>query len=158
VEIGAPFNPYRVFQGSFAPFWLLEDQRLGGGAKLCYIRLLGFTGKDGHCYPSLGTLGASLGVSERQARVYIRELQAAGLISVEQRGLRRTDVYLFLWTAELDSLDSIPHGALNLPLGGMSESSASSDCQSTSGPARKECSGQDRTSTASYFPSQNDVF
>ena len=32
----------------------------------------------------------------------------------------------------------------------MSESGASSECQSTSGPARKECSGQDRNPTARH--------
>ena len=41
MKVGAPFNPYRIFQGAFAPFWLLEHRGLGAGAKLCYIRLLG---------------------------------------------------------------------------------------------------------------------
>ncbi|HEY1212718.1 MAG TPA: helix-turn-helix domain-containing protein [Bryobacteraceae bacterium] len=72
MKVGAPFNPYRVFQGSFAPYWLLEHRGISAGAKLCYIRLLGFAGKDARCYPSLETLGASLGVSDRQARDYVK--------------------------------------------------------------------------------------
>jgi hypothetical protein len=56
VKIGAPFNPYKIFQGAFAPYWLLEHRGLAAGAKLCYIRLLGFAGKDARCYPSLETL------------------------------------------------------------------------------------------------------
>ena len=78
MKIGVPFNPYRVFQGAFAPFWLLEHRGLGAGAKLCYIRLLGFAGRDGRCYPSVETLGNSLGVSDRQALDYVKELEGLG--------------------------------------------------------------------------------
>src|SRR5438105_3877943 len=109
MRIGSPFNPYKVFQGVFAPYWILEHRGIGSGAKLCYIRLLGFAGKDARCYPSLETLGRSLGVSDRQARDYVKELERAGLIAAEQRGLRRTNVYFFLWTAELEKLShSVP--------------------------------------------------
>src|SRR3954454_5435883 len=104
MKVGAPFNPYKVFQGAFAPYWILEHRGISAGAKLCYIRLLGFAGKDARCYPSLETLGAGLGVSDRQARDYVKELERAGLITVDQRGLRKTNVYLFLWTPELDEL------------------------------------------------------
>lgn len=112
MRVGAPFNPYKVFQGVFAPYWLLEQRGIGTGAKLCYIRLLGFAGKDARCYPSLETLGKSLGVSDRQARDYVKELERAALITTKQRGLRRTNVYLFLWTAELEQLStSVPAGS-----------------------------------------------
>ena len=66
--------------------------------------MLGFAGRDGRCYPSVETLGHSVGVSDRQARDYVKELERAGLIVIEQRGLRKTNVYLFVWTAELDRL------------------------------------------------------
>ena len=112
MRVGAPFNPYKVFQGVFAPYWILEHRGIGTGAKLCYIRLLGFAGKDARCYPSLETLGKSLGVSDRQARDYVKELERIGLITSEQRGLRRTNIYLFLWTAELERLShSVPDGS-----------------------------------------------
>src|SRR5438128_1691284 len=74
--------------------------------KLSHIRLLGFAGKDARCYPSLEKLGASLGVSERQARDYVKELERCGFIVVEQRGLRKTNSYLFVWTAELERLSN----------------------------------------------------
>ena len=88
MKVGSPFNPYKVFQGVFAPYWVLEHRGISSGAKLCYIRLLGFAGRDARCYPSLDTLGASLGVSQRQARDYVKELERALLIAVGQRGLR----------------------------------------------------------------------
>ena len=143
MTIGAPFNPFRVFQGVFAPFWILEHRKLGAGAKLCYIRLLGFAGKDARCYPSLDTLGLSLGVSARQARDYVKELERAGLIASEQRGLRRTNVYVFIWTAELEQmLNSVPDKP---------DDSGSSDADRPSErfSERNTCSGQDRNTPRS---------
>jgi hypothetical protein len=138
VKVGAPFNPYRVFQGSFAPYWLLEHRGISAGAKLCYIRLLGFAGKDARCYPSLETLGASLGVSDRQARDYVKELERQGLIVIEQRGLRKTNVYLFVWTAELEFLlNAVPNASAD-------PDEVEDDSPPGSPPDRNNCSGQDR--------------
>ena len=138
MTIGAPFNPYKVFQGVFAPYRLLERRGLGAGAKLCYIRLLGFAGKDARCYPSLEKLGTSLGVSERQARDYVKELERSGLIVIEQRGLRKTNVYLFVWTVELEQLvSSVPED----PDDPNDQDDGTS--QNTSAD-RNDCSGQDR--------------
>jgi hypothetical protein len=41
MQVGSPFDPYKVFQGIFAPYWLLEHRGISTGPKLCYIRLLG---------------------------------------------------------------------------------------------------------------------
>jgi hypothetical protein len=40
---------------------VLGHRGIGAGAKLCYIRLLGFAGKDARCYPSLETSVPALG-------------------------------------------------------------------------------------------------
>jgi helix-turn-helix protein len=141
LKVGAPFNPYRIFQGSFAPYWLLEHRGISAGAKLCYVRLLGFAGKDARCYPSLETLGASLGVSDRQARDYVKELQREGLIAIEQRGLRKTNVYLFVWTKELDRLmNSVPDASAD------PDEAAGGETPPASPPDRNDGSTQDRNS------------
>lgn len=60
MKVGAPFNPYKVLQGAFAPYWILEHRGIGGGAKLCYIRLLGFGfGADGIRVDSKGNIWSS---------------------------------------------------------------------------------------------------
>lgn len=140
MKVGVPFNPYRVFQGAFAPYWLLEHRGISAGAKLCYIRLLGFAGKDARCYPSLETLGTSLGVSDRQARDYVKELERQGLIVIEQRGLRKTNVYLFVWTAELERIMSA------VPDGSADPDDIENESPPGSPPDRNNCSGQDRNS------------
>jgi hypothetical protein len=53
MRVEAPFNPYKVFQGVFSPYWVLEHRGIGTGVNLCYIRLLGFAGRDARCYKSL---------------------------------------------------------------------------------------------------------
>lgn len=140
MKVGVPFNPYRVFQGAFAPYWLLEHRGISAGAKLCYIRLLGFAGKDARCYPSLETLGFSLGVSDRQARDYVKELERRGLIVIEQRGLRKTNVYLFVWTAELERLMSA------VPDRSADPDEFENERPPGSPPDRNKCSGQNRNS------------
>jgi hypothetical protein len=150
LKVGAPFNPYRVFQGSFAPYWLLQHRGISAGAKLCYVRLLGFPGRDARCYPSLETLGASLGVSERQARDYVKELERSGFIAVEQRGLRKTNAYLFVWTAELERLvNAVPESGEELDEsdGGPPQGSLP-DRNNGSGPDRKHGSAPDRNSSS----------
>jgi Helix-turn-helix domain len=52
---------------------ILEHRGISTGAKLCYIRLLGYAGKAARCYPSLEKLGKGLGVSDPQARDYVKE-------------------------------------------------------------------------------------
>jgi hypothetical protein len=148
MNVGTPFNPYRVFQGAFAPYWLLEHRGISTGAKLCYIRLLGFAGKDARCYPSLERLGTSVGVSERQARDYVKELERSGLIVVEQRGLRKTNVYLFVWTVELERLsNSVPDSGDNPDeTGGGTLPASPSDRNNRSGQDRNHASAPDRNS------------
>src|SRR5688572_3926181 len=64
---GTPFNPYRMWVGSFIPNWLMR-QKISPGAKLAYARLAQYAGKDGQCYPSQKDLADELGVGERMAR------------------------------------------------------------------------------------------
>jgi biotin operon repressor len=135
VTVGAPFNPYKIFQGVLAPYWILEHKGIGSGAKLCYNRLLGFAGKDARFCPSLERLGTSLGVSERQARDYVKELERAGLVVIEQRGLRKTNLYLFLCTKELEQL-------INRVLGRPNDPDEPDGTPQQGGPSEgKQCSG-----------------
>src|ERR1035437_1745527 len=89
-------NPYKMWVGSFVPYWLLCRREVSQGAKLCYARLAQFAGEDGLCYPKQTTLAAEVGVTERTARDYIRELEEFNLIESVQNGLRRANNYYFL--------------------------------------------------------------
>jgi hypothetical protein len=70
---------------------------VSAGAKLCYAALTRYAGQDGRCFPRQKLLAAELGVSERQVRRYLRELEQAGLLRTTRRGLNDPNSYTFLW-------------------------------------------------------------
>lgn len=89
-------NPYRLFVGAFVPNWLMEWSVPSMGAKLCYAKLCQFADKDsGIAWPSVDVLAEGLGVDERQARRYTKELEDIGLIEVERKGLGMSNRYRF---------------------------------------------------------------
>src|SRR5262249_15404111 len=97
---GEPFNPYRMFNGLFIPEGLARCSWISGGAKLAWGRLARYAGEDGCCYPTVKTLGAEIGVGERQAQKYIAELERTALIRRVSRfaeGAQTSNAFEFLW-------------------------------------------------------------
>jgi hypothetical protein len=97
---GEPFNPYRLFTGLFIPEGLACCTSISAGAKLAWGRLARYAGMDGQCYPTVKTLGAEIGVGERQAQKYVGELERAKLIRRVSRFARRaqtSNAFEFLW-------------------------------------------------------------
>ena len=97
---GDPFNPYRLFTGLFIPEGLARCSLISAGAKLAWGRLARYAGSDGRCYPTVKTLGAEIGVGERQAQKYLAELEQAKLIRRVSRFTRRaqtSNAFEFLW-------------------------------------------------------------
>jgi hypothetical protein len=89
-------NPYKMWIGSFIPNWLLQRVELSPGAKLCYARLCQFARKaDGVAYPGQKTLATELGISGRQVRRYLKELEKCNLIAIEQIGRTCSNRYRF---------------------------------------------------------------
>lgn len=109
LEVGKPFNPYRMFHGSFVPNWLMPITDLTPGAKLCYARLAQYSGKNGSCYPTLDALALALGVGGRQVARYIKELSQCGLLGYVKNKFGASNRYIFLWhrwMQEEDEADS----------------------------------------------------
>lgn len=102
---GERFNPYRMFVGAMTPNWLMRIPGLSPGAKLCYARMAQFAGKDGRVYATEETLGKELGVSERQAARYIKELKGAGLIAVTRLRFGGPNHYSFIWPERVEEAD-----------------------------------------------------
>ena len=74
------FNPYKNFVGSFIPNCLLQYRELSSSAKLLWARLAQYAGENGYCYPSQQTLADELGLSERQVRNLLQELETKQFI------------------------------------------------------------------------------
>lgn len=93
---GETYRPYQLCVASLVPEWLESIETLKPGPKLCYARLARYQGKEGHSFPTLKHLAASLGTNERQAQRWVAELKKQKLIAVKQRGLAQSNVYTFL--------------------------------------------------------------
>ena len=131
---GDIFNPYRVFNCAFIPIAMLEYCGLTPGAKLCYARLCLHAGQRGYCWPKQDTLAKEIAVSDRQVRYYLSELETEGFILIIQRGLRRSNLYRFLWHPVFENSDW--------------KNPASLERKVTSGLERKATSGQNRKDVA----------
>lgn len=117
-------NPYRLFVGSFIPNWLLRCPDLSHGAKLAYARLCQYADKEtGEAWPGQDAWADEIGVSVRQLRRYVDELECFKLIEVVQRGQSETNFYRFL-----------AHPLMS-----------GQDRSDMSGPGRSKVSGQDRS-------------
>ena len=99
---GTRYNPYKLFNGSFVPNWLLRRKDVTQGAKLLFARLSQYAGENGACFPSQSTLSEELGVSVSQIKRYAAELIQEKLIEVdyptgEDRLNHKSPRYYFLW-------------------------------------------------------------
>ena len=108
VKVGERFNPYKRFLGVFIPEPICKYRGLSPGAEVIYGRLCRYSG-NGDVYPATETLADEVGISERQAREYIRELERAKFIEVDHENKRYrkdgsggTNTYFFLWHAAFE--------------------------------------------------------
>lgn len=62
------------------PLAISRNRNISPSAKLAYGRLVLYAGKDGSCHPSHDTIGAEVGIRDRQVRNVLAELKACGLI------------------------------------------------------------------------------
>jgi hypothetical protein len=96
LQPGDRFNPYRFFHGVHIPDVLVAAD-MSWGAKVVYARLCRFAGDRGYAFPKQDTLAAALGISSRQIRTYLAELEETGLIRREKGGPGQASRYVFLW-------------------------------------------------------------
>ena len=82
------------------PRAVLFHPDLSDGAKVLFGALLHYAWQEGSCFPGQARLADDLGVTERTIRNRIRELEAAGVLRVKQRGLGKTNLYLLLCSGE----------------------------------------------------------
>jgi Helix-turn-helix domain len=100
LEVGQPFNPFKLFNGIFIPDALVLARGISAAAKITYGRLARYAGEDGECYPAVGTLAHEIGMGERQTQRYLAELERNLLIRrlarVSESG-QSSNEFVFLW-------------------------------------------------------------
>jgi hypothetical protein len=89
--IGA--DPATRYGFTQVPNFILTKKELSVGAKLAYAMLLKYAWGDEACFPGQVTLANDMGAAERSVRTYLKELESASLLEIEQRGLGKTNLY-----------------------------------------------------------------
>src|SRR6201993_5511261 len=75
------------------PNFILTKKDLSVGAKLAYAMLLKYAWNNDACFPGQVKLAEDMGATDRSVRTYLKELEAAELLEIKQRGLGKTNLY-----------------------------------------------------------------
>ena len=136
---GERVNIHKLLNGIWIPEAMLKYRDISPGAKLCYGRLCRYSGKNGEAYPSYKELASELGVKERMAKNYIKELKDVGLIEVVRT--KTTNHYYTLWHHVLeDSLRGNNHRV---------QDNAPTECKIMHPQSAKECTSEESEKTPS---------
>lgn len=90
-------NPFKLFNGSFVPEWLMTTSVVSSNAKIIYARLCRYAGENGRCYPKLDELADEVGLPLSTMRRALDELVAQRMVETARRGLGLPNDYYFLW-------------------------------------------------------------
>lgn len=75
------------------PYLVLKDTRLSIGARLSYAVLLMYAWQEGATFAGQVKMAQDVGVSDRQLRDYLRELEEFGYIRIKRQGLNKPNLY-----------------------------------------------------------------
>jgi hypothetical protein len=78
------------------PYLVLRDTSLTIGARVTYAVLLMYAWQEEACFAGQEKMSKDIGVSDRQVRDYLKELQDHGYIRVKRRGLNKPNLYYIL--------------------------------------------------------------
>lgn len=82
---------------------VLRNPGISRNAKTLYALLLDYAWDDGECFPSQETLATDLGISKRTLKRDLDELRELGLITWEQRGYKKSNLYSILLNTDLST-------------------------------------------------------
>lgn len=98
---GTTYHPYRAHPSfSMTPDTLCRRKEISPGAKLVFGYLVRCSGKDGLAFPSMGTIAETHGISDRQARRFVAELEKLQLIRRVSRfkdNQQKSNCFEFIW-------------------------------------------------------------
>ena len=86
-------DPVTLHGFTQVPNFILVKRDISVGAKLAYAMLLKYAWGDNACFPGQLKLAEDMGAGERSVRTYLKELEAAGILEIKQRGLGKTNLY-----------------------------------------------------------------
>ena len=82
------------------PNFLFKGSGLSIGAIVVYAKFLSYAWTNDFCFLGQEHLAADIDVTDRSVRTWIKELQEAGYLEVQQRGLGKTNIYKLHFTVK----------------------------------------------------------
>jgi hypothetical protein len=86
-------DPVTLHGFTQVPNCILTMADVSVGAKLTYAMLLKYAWAEDACFPGQLKLAQDMGSGERSVRRYLDELEAKGILEIQQRGLGKTNYY-----------------------------------------------------------------
>jgi Helix-turn-helix domain len=84
-----------VTRGGFTqvPNFILRDPNVSLGAKVAFAMFLSYAWNNDYCFPGQDRLATDMGMSRSRVTEFIGELERAGLVNIQRRGLGKTNIY-----------------------------------------------------------------
>ncbi len=79
----------------------VKGQETAGCRRSPYATLLSYAWHNDYCFPGQERLAEDMGVSDRSVRTYLKELEEAHLLTVQQRGQGKPNLYQLDLTVKL---------------------------------------------------------
>lgn len=86
-------DPTTRFGFTQVPNFILRDPNLSMGAKLTYAMFLSYAWHNELCFPGQERLAVDMGMSVPSVSKFIAELADHSLVTVQRRGLGKTNLY-----------------------------------------------------------------
>jgi hypothetical protein len=99
-SVGKPFIPYKRFHVLPMPDSLLQSTEVPPAAKLIFGRLCRYAGRKNYSFPTPATIGAEVGLGERQVQKLLSILQSKGFLRREaqfRNGKQISNRIVLLW-------------------------------------------------------------
>lgn len=84
-----------VLAGGFTqvPNFILKNPDISLGARIAYALFLSYAWNNDYCFPGQDRLATDMGLTRVRVTQLISELEKAGYITIQRRGLGKTNLY-----------------------------------------------------------------
>ena len=86
-------DPVTVEGFTTVPNFILENPKLSVGEKLTYAMFISYAWHNEQCFPGQEQLAVDMGAGVRSVNRFIKGLEAKGFITIQRRGLGKTNLY-----------------------------------------------------------------
>jgi len=95
------------------PNFILRASGLSPGAKVVYAMFLSYAWHNESCFPGQDRLAQDMGMTRPRVTQLIGELERGGLVTIQRRGLGKTNIYTIHFQVKSRSVKGTAHPEVN---------------------------------------------